>query len=215
MTVNEHSPTKCMWQAWELDDPGWRKSQYDTGGSSKPELKISAKIVLDTVSKNTWVNLKTLCSLLLDIYSRDVHTDPTTPRLFLSQKKKKTETELTAGVLKDISKTHKRLGWMLFNQMKRGTIQIFKGVIFFKATNNLKTNKSLSCCQLGASRGICGRLTYKRYFCMSVSHTFVCHMHPFGSTQLAAAKWFFLFNCLWLWRRGCSWNFAFSLVLSD
>ena len=30
-------------------------------------------------------------------------------------------------------------------------MQFFEGIFFFKATNNTKTNKSLSCCQLGAS----------------------------------------------------------------
>ena len=49
------------------------------------------------------------------------------------------------------SKTHDRANRTLFNQTKQDRMQFFEGIFFFKATNNTKTNKSLSCCQLGAS----------------------------------------------------------------
>ena len=52
-------------------------------------------------------------------------------------------------------KTHKRLNRMLFNQTKQDGMQIVEGILFFKATDNTKTNKSLSCCHLSSSRRIC------------------------------------------------------------
>ena len=61
-------------------------------------------------------------------------------------------------LLKIVSETHKRLKRTLLNQTKQDRMQIFQG-IFFKATNSTNTNKSLCCCQLGASRRMCARLT--------------------------------------------------------
>ena len=67
---------------------------------------------------------------------------------------KKIQTELTAAVLKNWSKTQRRLNRTFFNQTKQDWMQIFEGILFFKATNSTKPNKSLSCCQLGASRPV-------------------------------------------------------------
>ena len=55
------------------------------------------------------------------------------------------------------SKTHKRLNRTLVNQRKQDRMQIFEGILFFKATNNIKTNQSHSCCQMGASGRMCQR----------------------------------------------------------
>ena len=62
------------------------------------------------------------------------------------------------------SETHERLKRMLFNQTKQDRMQIVEGIHFFKATNNTKTNKSHSCCQLGVSRRtvVCTRLRWRR-----------------------------------------------------
>ena len=38
------------------------------------------------------------------------------------------------------SKTHRMWNRMLFNQTKQERMQIFKGILFFKSTNNTKTN---------------------------------------------------------------------------
>ena len=54
--------------------------------------------------------------------------------------------------LSSISETHRRLNRSLFNQTKQDRTHIFRRILFFKTTNNEKTNKSLSCCSLGASR---------------------------------------------------------------
>ena len=56
---------------------------------------------------------------------------------------KSSKTELTASILKKDPKTHKRIKRMLFNQAKQDRKQIFKEMLFFKAINNTKTNKSL------------------------------------------------------------------------
>ena len=50
----------------------------------------------------------------------------------------------------------------LLDKTKQDRMRIFKGILFFKDTNNTKTNKSLSGCQLGASRRMCAGLTYKK-----------------------------------------------------
>ena len=39
-------------------------------------------------------------------------------------------------------KTHRRLKGMLFNETKPDRMRIFKEILFFKATNNTKTNHS-------------------------------------------------------------------------
>ena len=55
----------------------------------------------------------------------------------------------------------------------RRNAQIFEGILFFKATNNIgsenkETNESLSWCLLGASRCMCARLTYRCRFALFV-----------------------------------------------
>ena len=52
----------------------------------------------------------------------------------------KSETELTVGLLKKDPETHKRLKRTLFNQTKQDQMRFFKKILFFKATNNAKTN---------------------------------------------------------------------------
>ena len=49
------------------------------------------------------------------------------------------ETELTAGVLKKRSKTHRRLKRMLFNEVKQDRMQMYKGVL-----KRSETHKRLS-----------------------------------------------------------------------
>ena len=56
-------------------------------------------------------------------------------------KKKKSETEWTAGVLKKKIKANTQSYRTVFNQTKQDRMQIFKGNLFFEATNNAKTNK--------------------------------------------------------------------------
>ena len=63
---------------------------------------------------------------------------------------------------------------MLFNQTKQDRMQIFEGILFFKATNNTKTNK------LAAASWVLLEV------CVRDSRG--SHTHPSGSTQLAAAK---------------------------
>ena len=71
-------------------------------------------------------------------------------------------TELSCVVVK--SKTHRRLNRMLFNQTMQDRMKLFEGILFFKATNYTKTNKSLSCCQLGTFRKILiARLFPRKY----------------------------------------------------
>ena len=55
------------------------------------------------------------------------------------------------------SETRKRLKWTLFNHTKQDRMQSFEGILFFKAMNNTKTNKSLVCCQLGSCRRMCAQ----------------------------------------------------------
>ena len=45
--------------------------------------------------------------------------------------------------------------FLIFNQTKQDRMQFFKGILFFQAMNNTKTNKELSCCQLGSFRSMC------------------------------------------------------------
>ena len=64
--------------------------------------------------------------------------------LFNLKQRKKSETELTAGVLKNDQKDTK--GWakrvfFFFNDTKQSRMNIFEGILFFKAKNNTKTNK--------------------------------------------------------------------------
>ena len=52
-------------------------------------------------------------------------------------------------------KNTQRVKRALFNQTKQDRMQLVEGIFFFKATNNTKTSKSLSCYQLGSSRRTC------------------------------------------------------------
>ena len=57
----------------------------------------------------------------------------------------KIETELTSGILKKKRKdpkTHKRSERTLFTQTKQDRMRILEEILFFKATNNTKTDKS-------------------------------------------------------------------------
>ena len=47
-----------------------------------------------------------------------------------------------------VPRTHKRLRRMLFNQTKEDKMWILKEILFFKATNNTKTNHKSFCRQL-------------------------------------------------------------------
>ena len=54
-------------------------------------------------------------------------------------KGKKSETELTADVLKKKDpKAHRRLLGMIFNQTKQDRMRIFEEILFLKATDNTK-----------------------------------------------------------------------------
>ena len=104
---------------------------------------------------------------------------------------KSSETELTAGVLKKTTTqkahTHKGLNRTLFNQTKQDRTQFFEGILFFKSTNNTKTNCIV--CGFEEEDSLPPLQIHKQY-----------------KNKL---------YCLWLWRRGFPWKFAFCLVLSD
>ena len=56
-------------------------------------------------------------------------------------------------LLNCLSETDKMLNSALFNQTKQDRMQVFKGILYFKDTNN--TNQRNSCCWLGSSRRQC------------------------------------------------------------
>ena len=62
-------------------------------------------------------------------------------------------------------KNTQKLNRTLFTQTEQDRVTVFKGILFCNATNNTITNKSLSCCQLGASRRMCVRPS-------RISHTY-------------------------------------------
>ena len=47
-------------------------------------------------------------------------------------------------------------------------MQIFQGILFFKATNNTETNKSLSCYRLGSSTRLCAVAAAELFVCVCV-----------------------------------------------
>ena len=52
--------------------------------------------------------------------------------------------EEVSDTVKQRSKTHKMFSRTLFNQTKPDRMQIFKGIFFFKATNNIKQTNHLA-----------------------------------------------------------------------
>ena len=47
-------------------------------------------------------------------------------------------------------------------------MQIFQGILFFKATNNTETNKLLSCYRLGSSTRLCAVAAAELFVCVCV-----------------------------------------------
>ena len=69
--------------------------------------------------------------------------------LLVYENNNKSETELTAGVLKKKSKNRQKVQQNAFHSDKtRPKPLLFEGILFSKTTSNVETNKSLSWSQL-------------------------------------------------------------------
>ena len=85
------------------------------------------------------------------VIAQDVFLSVCSKCLQLRRKKKKIWNMIDCWRSERRSKTHKGLNRMLLKQTKQDRMQIFEGILFSKAMNNTKTNKSRSHCQFGAS----------------------------------------------------------------